>query len=79
LWPVLGFYARDHDAAVYGLQREELLSDQEQEEEYRASGDEEILSPMPASYGSSRDEVAIFSIEWQDGHLAKMQASSSNW
>jgi hypothetical protein len=38
---------------VYRLQREKLLDQQEQEEDYREAGIEEILSAMPPSHGSS--------------------------
>jgi len=60
---ILNFYARHHYSAVYGLQGKKLLNNQEQEEKYRTPGDEEVLSAMPASYGSSRDEIAFFSVE----------------
>jgi len=49
----LNFYARNHYAAVHGLQGKKLLNDQEQEEEHRTSRDEEILSAVPAPYGPS--------------------------
>jgi hypothetical protein len=46
-------YARNHYAAVHGLQRKKLLNDQEQEEEHRTDGNQEILSALPASHRSS--------------------------
>ena len=60
-------YERHHHNAVYGLQRKKLLNNQEQKEDHRASGNEEILSSLPSSHGSQRDEVAFFLIRFPDG------------
>jgi hypothetical protein len=52
---------------VYGLQGTKLLNNKEQKEDHGTAGNEEILSKMPSSHGSSRDEVAFFLIEFLDG------------
>jgi hypothetical protein len=64
---------------MYRVQRTKLLDNQKQKEDHRAPGNEEILPQVPSPQGSPRDEVSLFGVQFLDGLLTKVQASSSNW
>ncbi len=46
------FYARNHYSTVRRVQRAELLDHQEQEDNYRASGVQQILQALPQAHGA---------------------------
>jgi hypothetical protein len=53
-WPNLKgsiHHARDHYPAVSRLQEPELLDNEEQEDDHRASGDVEVLQSLPEAHG----------------------------
>jgi hypothetical protein len=43
---------------VFGLQKQELLNHEEQEEDYRPDGAKEVLPVLSSSHGTPRDEVS---------------------
>jgi hypothetical protein len=51
--------ARDHYVAVRRLQESQLHHDEEQEEAYRAAGDQEILQYLPPANGAQGSEVSF--------------------
>ena len=61
-------HARQHRPGLHRVQAPELRHDEEQEEDDRASADEEVLQLVPVAYAASRNEVA---------RDAVIQASSS--
>ena len=56
---------------MYRLQRAKLFNKQEQEEDDGTSGDEEVLSPVPASHRAQGDEIALNLVQSSDGLLAE--------
>lgn len=51
--------ARNHYVAVRGVQEPQLHNVEEQEEAYRAAGNEEVLQHMPQANGAQGSEVSI--------------------
>ena len=56
---------------MYRLQRAKLLNKQEQKEDDGTSGDEEVLSPVPAPHCAQGDEIALNLLQSSDGLLAE--------
>jgi len=48
---------KHHYLSLYRLQKKELFDDQEQADNSRQTGNEEVLSLLPEAYGSQRDKV----------------------
>jgi len=49
--------ARDYYVAVRRLQKPQLHDDEEQEEAYRAAGDQEVLQYLPQADGAQGSEI----------------------
>ena len=63
--------ARHHYALMYRMQAPQLHHHQEQEEDHRASGDEEILPLVPGPHEASGNEIGLrtedFAGSWELG------------
>ena len=59
----------DHYARVHGVQEEELLQEEEQEEYAGQTGAEKILQVLQEAYAASRDQIEVGSSIWQSSGL----------
>ena len=55
--------ARRHYSRLYGLQATELHDSEEQEEQSRSRGVQEVLPDLQHAYGSPRDALIAVSLE----------------
>jgi hypothetical protein len=68
--------ARNYHIAVLRVQGAELLEDEEQEDDHRASGVFEVLQPLPQAHAAQGNEVSCRvypgrcgAVQWQGGSL----------
>src|SRR5581483_10116790 len=50
---------RNRSTAMWRLQRQELLHDQEQEDDHGSSGVQQVLPQVPQAYFSQRSEIGV--------------------